>query len=78
MMCMEVKEEMKTIGTRLGKQMEDLVSEWGITAVTQSLINEVESHGNWRQTDNLKNLFSEYVTMGRPAEDFAENIGSTQ
>lgn len=45
----------------LGDQMEKLVNEYGITAVTHALITEVESRENWRQTDNLKGLFSEYV-----------------
>lgn len=57
-------EKMLTIGTRLGKQMEELVNEFGITAVTHLLINEVESRENWRQTDNLKDIFSEYVKIG--------------
>ena len=56
---------METVGTKLGVKMEELVNEWGITAVTRALINEVESRGNWRQTDNLKGLFSEYATLGR-------------
>ena len=54
-------DKMDTLGTRLGEQMRELVNEWGITAVTHALINEVESRENWRQTENLKGLFSEYV-----------------
>jgi len=52
---------MKTIGTKLGTQMEQLVNEFGITAVTQAMINEVESRENWRQTENLKKNMREYI-----------------
>lgn len=50
-----------TLGTKLGQQMTDLINEYGITAVTSALIDVVESRENWRQTENLKGLFSEYV-----------------
>lgn len=56
-----MKQEMEIIGTKLGNQMKDLVNEYGITAVTSALINEVESHENWRQTENLKGIMREYI-----------------
>ena len=57
----QVKQEMETIGTKLGNQMIELINEYGITAVTSALINEVESHENWRQTENLKRNMREYI-----------------
>lgn len=53
-----------TLDTKIGQQMTDLINEYGITAVTSALINVVESRENWRQTDNLKENFSEYIRSG--------------
>ena len=54
-----------TIETRLGVQMEGLVNECGITAVTHALINEIEGRENWRQTENLRGIFSEYLEQSK-------------
>ena len=61
MLVSEEMKEMDTIETKLGKQMKELVNEWGITAVTHALINEVESRENWRQTETLRSVISEYL-----------------
>lgn len=52
---------METIETKLGDQIKDIINEYGITAVTQALINEVEASDNWRQTENLKRNMREYI-----------------
>jgi hypothetical protein len=52
---------MDTLETDLGKQMKNLIDEYGITVVTTALINEVENRENWKQIETLHEVLSGYI-----------------
>lgn len=43
----------------LSIKMSDLVETYGITAVTNALIDKVESNKNWRQMETLTNVIKQ-------------------
>ena len=43
----------------LSLKMSDLVETYGITAVTNALIDKVENNENWRQMETLANVIKQ-------------------